>query len=47
MRSQLVDDLTERARASAAEVAVKICRIAPDSSGCWVRLTWPSMSPRK
>jgi hypothetical protein len=29
-----------RSRASAAVVAVKIPRMAPDTSGCWVRATW-------
>jgi hypothetical protein len=36
-----------RCRASAAVAAVKLPRIAPETSGCWARVTWPSVSRRK
>jgi hypothetical protein len=47
MRAELIGDLSEPLACLGGRAATKIWRIAPDTSGCWARLTWPSMSRRK
>ena len=47
MRAELVDDLAQPLARLGGRPAVKIPRIAPDTSGCWARATCPSMSLRK